>query len=93
MRETIKDAMLIACSVSGKNTDDTTNMIWSIGLKKYSDNDIKEAIINFCENATAGFKMVTPKEFMGYLDPFGKKAAQKRIDETKKLIANGFDYE
>lgn len=86
MREIIKNAMNTACHFSGKQPDDTTRMIWSIGLKKYSDEDIQDAIVNFCESGNTTFAMISPKEFMEYSDPYGHKAAQKRIEETRRMI-------
>lgn len=88
MRESIKDAMNIACSFAGKKPEETTIMIWSIGLKNYSDDDIKNALVNYCQHGESRFAVITPYEFMKYknYDPNGNKAVETSVQKTLDMI-------
>ena len=86
MRDSIKQAMNIAYEFTGKKATEISETVWSIGLSDYEDEEIEDAIENFCKLGDYSFSAVTPHEFMKYSDPHGHKAARKRIEETKKLI-------
>jgi hypothetical protein len=63
--EIIKTALESACILSNKEFTNELLTVWKIGLSERSDEDVKEAIINFCKQKNDNY-MVTPAQFMEF---------------------------
>jgi len=89
MDNDIKTQVLeIVCEMCGKEKTKTLEYIWKTGLEDVQCDKLKLAIKYYCKHAEDRF-MPTPAKFMSYLkhdDPHGNKAAQKKIDETRKML-------
>lgn len=81
-REIVDKALNIVCELLKWNRTDTLSTIWRIGLKKYSDEQIQDAVVGFCEAGESRYSM-TPYEFMQYADPTGRKKALRQIEKTR----------
>lgn len=65
MREPIEEAVKILCGMYNRKINDNLLMAWDIGLKKYSDDQIRKAIIGYCERSDS-LMFPTPSLFIQY---------------------------
>ena len=87
-RDIVKETLEIVCEMSGKDYNGTLESIWDMGLDGIKNDTIRLALKCYCKYKEDTF-MPTPAGFMAYLkydDPDGSKAAEKRIEETKKML-------
>ena len=61
----IKSALEAACALTNMQLSDQLSSIWNMGLSDRKDDDVKEAIVNFCKEKNDTF-MVTPAQFMEF---------------------------